>query len=105
MFHFITFFALVEVSKCRSIKRKGGFEAGDRIPSQSLCWDFSHSQVACFYSINNISHHGQCFLCSGVLFSDFFPGGKLASGVHAASPVGLACKPEMSSALRYVPER
>lgn len=38
------------------------------------------------------------------LFS-FFSGGKLASGVHVASPVGLACRPEMLSAPTYSPER
>lgn len=44
--------------------------------------------------------------CSDAFFiSDFFPGGKLASGVYAVSPVGLACKPETSSVPTCFPER
>lgn len=107
MSHFITFFALVAVNKCRSIKGKGGFEAGDRIPSQSLCWNVPHSQVAVFTPLTTFHIMGSvlCTGAQGVLFSDSFPGGKLASGVPAASPVGLACRPEMSSAPRYAPGR
>ena len=62
----------------------------------------------CFYSIRITLASREPF-CTWVLrvfsSSDFFTGGKLASGVLAVSPVGLGYRPEMSSAPTCFPER